>query len=88
MGGEKVYPAEVESVLHEIDNIRDAAVIGRANPVSGQVVFARVVLRDPEPIDAVLKRIRRHCRGRLEPFKVPASIELWTSLSTETGSKR
>ena len=77
VGGEKVYPAEVESVLHEIDNIRDAAVIGRANPVSGQVVFARVVLRDPEPIDAVLKRIRRHCRGRLEPFKVPASIELW-----------
>jgi long-chain acyl-CoA synthetase len=77
VGGEKVYPAEVESVLHEIDNIRDAAVIGRANPVSGQVVFARVVLRDPEPIDQVLKRIRRHCRGRLEPFKVPASIELW-----------
>jgi acyl-CoA synthetase (AMP-forming)/AMP-acid ligase II len=77
VGGEKVYPAEVESVLHEIDNIRDAAVIGRANPVSGQVVFARVVLSDPEPIDQVLKRIRRHCRGRLEPFKVPASIELW-----------
>jgi long-chain acyl-CoA synthetase len=77
VGGEKVYPAEVESVLHEIDNIRDAAVIGRANPISGQVVFARVVLRDPEPIDQVLKRIRRHCRGRLEPFKVPASIELW-----------
>jgi long-chain acyl-CoA synthetase len=77
VGGEKVYPAEVESVLHEIDNIRDVAVIGRANPVSGQVVFARVVLRDPEPIDQVLKRIRHHCRGRLEPFKVPASIELW-----------
>jgi long-chain acyl-CoA synthetase len=76
VGGEKVYPAEVESVLHEVDNIRDVAVIGRANPISGQVVFARVVLGDPEPIDQVLKRIRRHCRGRLEPFKVPASIEL------------
>jgi long-chain acyl-CoA synthetase len=76
VGGNKVYPAEVESVLHEVDNIRDAAVIGRANPVSGQVVFARVVLRNPEPIDQVLKRIRRHCRGRLEPFKVPASIEI------------
>ncbi len=77
VGGEKVYPTEIENVLHEIDNIRDAAVIGRANPVSGQVVFARVVLRAPEPIDQVLKRIRRHCRGRLEPFKVPAGIELW-----------
>jgi long-chain acyl-CoA synthetase len=77
VGGEKVYPGEVESVLHEVDNIRDVAVVGRANPISGQVVFARVVLRHPEPIDQVLKRIRRHCRARLEPFKVPASIELW-----------
>jgi long-chain acyl-CoA synthetase len=76
VGGNKVYPAEVESVLHEVDNIRDAAVIGRANPISGQVVFARVVLRDPEPIDQVLKRIRRHCRSRLEPFMVPATIEI------------
>ena len=42
VGGEKVYPAEVENVLHEVENIRDAAVIGRANPISGQVVLARV----------------------------------------------
>jgi long-chain acyl-CoA synthetase len=76
VGGEKVYPGEVEGVLHEIDNIRDVAVSGRANPVSGQIVFARIALHSPEPIEKVFKRIRRHCRGRLEPFKVPASIEL------------
>jgi long-chain acyl-CoA synthetase len=76
VGGEKVYPAEVENVLQEVENIRDAAVIGRANPVSGQVVLARVVLREPEPIDQVLRRIRRHCRGRLEPYKVPAVVEV------------
>jgi len=76
VGGEKVYPGEVESVLHEVDNIRDVAVVGRANAISGQVVFARVLLHAPEPIEQVFKRIRRHCRGRLEPFKVPASIEL------------
>jgi long-chain acyl-CoA synthetase len=77
VGGEKVYPAEVENVLQELENIRDAAVIGRANPISGQVVLARVVLREPEPIDEVLRRIRRHCRGRLEPYKVPAVVEVW-----------
>ena len=76
VGGEKVYPAEVENVLQEVENIRDAAVIGRANPISGQVVLARVVLREPEPIDQVLRRIRRHCRGRLEPYKVPALVEI------------
>jgi long-chain acyl-CoA synthetase len=77
VGGEKVYPGEVESVVQEVENIRDVAVVGRANPISGQVVFARVLLHHPEPIGQVFKRIRRHCRGRLEPFKVPASIELW-----------
>jgi acyl-CoA synthetase (AMP-forming)/AMP-acid ligase II len=76
VGGEKVYPGEVEGVLHEVENIRDVVVVGRANPISGQVVFARVVLHHPEPIEQVFKRIRCHCRGRLEPFKVPASIEL------------
>jgi acyl-CoA synthetase (AMP-forming)/AMP-acid ligase II len=76
VGGEKVYPAEVESVLDEVENVQDAAVIGRANPISGQVVLARVVLRAPEPADQVLRRIRRHCRGRLEPYKVPAIIEI------------
>jgi long-chain acyl-CoA synthetase len=76
VGGEKVYPAEVENVLQEVENIRDAAVIGRANPISGQVVLARVVLREPEPVDQVLRRIRRHCRGRLEPYKVPAIVEI------------
>ncbi|MBV8224380.1 MAG: AMP-binding protein [Verrucomicrobia bacterium] len=76
VGGEKVYPAEVESVLREVDNIGDVAVSGRVNPISGQIVFAQIVLHDPEPIEQVFKRIRRHCRERLEPFKVPASIEL------------
>jgi acyl-CoA synthetase (AMP-forming)/AMP-acid ligase II len=76
VGGEKVYPEEVESVLYEVENIRDVVVIGRANPVSGQVVSARVVLHRPEPVEQVFKRIRRYCKDRLEPFKVPASIEL------------
>jgi long-chain acyl-CoA synthetase len=76
VGGEKVYPEEIESVLYEVENIRDVAVIGRANPVSGQIVSARVLLHHPEPVEQVLKRIRRYCKDRLEPFKVPASIEL------------
>jgi acyl-CoA synthetase (AMP-forming)/AMP-acid ligase II len=76
VGGEKVYPAEVESTLLEIENIRDASVVGRRNPISGQVVVARVVLREPEAIDQVRKRIRLHCKSRLEPFKIPAIIEL------------
>lgn len=76
VGGQKVYPAEVEGELLEVENICDASVVGRESPISGQVVVAKVVLRGPESIDTVVGRIRQHCNGRLEPFKIPAVIEL------------
>ena len=37
VGGEKVYPAEVESVLLQMDNVREATVHGKRNAVTGQV---------------------------------------------------
>lgn len=76
VGGEKVYPVEVESVLLEVENVRDASVTGRANPIAGQVVVARVCRREPEDPDVLRKRIRAHCRRRLAPYKVPVVIEV------------
>ncbi len=48
VGGQKVYPSEVESALLEMDNVREATVWGEPNPVTGQVVAARVTLARPE----------------------------------------
>ncbi len=76
VGGEKVYAAEVESVLLEMDGVHDAAVAGRPNAVTGQVVTARLRLAEPEDRRALRRRIRRFCRGRLEPFKVPVHVEV------------
>ena len=42
VGGQKVYPAEVENVLLEMDNVEEATVWGRPNPVTGQIVAAAV----------------------------------------------
>lgn len=76
VGGEKVHASEVESVLLEIDNIADAVVRGRANPVTGQLVTATVTLREPEDRRALLRRVRRFCRERLSPYKIPAALEV------------
>lgn len=76
VGGNKVYPAEVESVLMELDNIEDAAVFGDPNPLLGYVVAAQVVLAEPEPIRDLTRRIRSHVAARLERFKVPARVEV------------
>lgn len=76
VGGQKVYPAEVESVLMQMPNVRDATVYGEKNPITGQIVAARVNLIEPEDLDSLKKRVRAWCRERLEPFKMPVKITL------------
>lgn len=74
VGGAKVYPAEVESVLLEMAGLVDATVYGEKHPLMGQIVAARVVLAQPEELSALRQRIRVHCAGRLEPYKIPIKV--------------
>jgi long-chain acyl-CoA synthetase len=75
VGGEKVYPSEVESVLMEIEGVRDVTVRGEPNPITGSIVAARFQLDGPAPHD--FKRVvREFCRSRLAPYKVPVKIEV------------
>jgi acyl-CoA synthetase (AMP-forming)/AMP-acid ligase II len=76
VAGEKVYPTEVENVLLELDIIADATVSGRPSHVTGMVVKATVKLTEPADRRAITKLIRQHCAKRLEPFKVPAVVEI------------
>jgi acyl-CoA synthetase (AMP-forming)/AMP-acid ligase II len=78
VGGLKVYPAEVEDTLLTLDNVRDATVWGQNNAVTGQVVAARVSLFEPEDAAAFERRVYEFCRARLEPYKVPAVIDIVT----------
>ena len=72
-GGENIYPAEVEQVVAEHPQIRDAAVVGIPNEALGEVVVAFVV---PEPGDPVSEdALRDHCRSRLAHHKVPIRFE-------------
>jgi long-chain acyl-CoA synthetase len=76
VGGLKVYPAEVESVLLDMDGVRDAVVRGEPSPITGQVLVARVTLDRPEEAAAFKRRMRAFCGGRLAPFKVPVKVEI------------
>jgi long-chain acyl-CoA synthetase len=79
VGGQKVYPAEVEDTLLSLENVRDATVWGQANPVTGQVVAARVTLETPEEQAAFGDRLYGFCRERLAPYKIPALVEIVAS---------
>jgi acyl-CoA synthetase (AMP-forming)/AMP-acid ligase II len=74
VGGRKVYPAEVEAVIAEVDNVAEVAVVGEAHPFTGEVVVARVALGKGEDARAVERRVREHCKGRLAPYMIPAKV--------------
>ena len=76
VGGEKVYPAEVESVLMQMENIKDVVVRGERNPITGNMVVARVNLSEPEDPITLKKRIRAFCKDKLARFKIPVKVEL------------
>jgi len=76
VAGEKVFPAEVENVIQQVENIKEVAVRGRSNPITGNILVAAVELFQPEDPDAVERRVREFCRRRLAPYKVPAMVEV------------
>lgn len=76
VGGEKVHPSEVESVLLEAPNVLDVTVEGRANAVMGTVVAATVRLVEAEAPRALRERLAEFCKDRLEPHKIPMSIKV------------
>ena len=78
IGGEKVYPAEVESVIQEMDEVADAVVFGTPNPITGQMVCARIRTNVEVERKSFIALLKSHCRSRLQAYKVPAKIELVT----------
>jgi long-chain acyl-CoA synthetase len=77
IGGEKVYPAEVESVVLEIEEIAEVTVYGEKNPIMGSIVAAKITLTKPnENTKAIIKRVKNHCREKLQAYKVPARIKI------------
>jgi acyl-CoA synthetase (AMP-forming)/AMP-acid ligase II len=76
VGGQKVYPAEVESLLLDLPGVRDVAVYGEANPLTGQIVAARFNLQAPEDLASFKRRLREFCRGRIASYKIPVRIEI------------
>jgi long-chain acyl-CoA synthetase len=78
VGGQKVYPAEIESVLLQLPNVRDVLVGGVRNPITGQMVAAYFNLCEPEDRESLRRRVREHCRALLPSFKIPSRVEIVT----------
>ena len=76
VGGQKVYPTEVESVLLEINGVKDAIVYGENNPLMGEIVLANIKVDEIDNDKKFISLIKKYCRGRLDKYTIPVKINL------------
>lgn len=98
VGGEKVLPQEVENVILEIPFIKDCLVYGEKNAITGQNVSVQVVLdalnlkavfdTDLPTNIAVKKELRKFCKDKLAPFKIPSKVEIVEELNLSERFKK
>jgi len=76
VGGQKVFPAEVENIIQEVDNVAEVTVFGEKNPITGSIVCAKVRLIKPEEARQAIVRIKQYCSKKMLSFKVPVKITI------------
>lgn len=76
VGGEKVFPTEIESVLQSMEGVEDAVVKGELNLITGNLVSARITLSTEESVVDFRKRMRSFCQGKLATYKIPQKVTL------------
>ena len=86
VGGEKLMPAEVESVVLGVPGVADCRVHGEAHPLTGQTVAVDVVSFTTDQ-EALRSAIRIACRERLARHKIPTRVTFVPSVSGERMKK-
>lgn len=69
MGGEKIYPREIEDLLYTHPAVREVAVVGVPHPLRGEIPQAYVALKESAATSE--KELKQFCAERLSKFKVP-----------------
>jgi len=84
----RIGPFEIESVLLEIDEVLESAVVGSPHPIKGQEVKAFVVLiPGTDGTKELSDKIFHYCRKHLAPYKVPRLLEFITELPKTISGK-
>ena len=71
-GGYNVYPREIEEVLYEHPDVREAAVVGVPHDEYGEEVAAAVALKDGA--DASAEQLRDYVKERVAAYKYPRKV--------------
>ena len=89
VGGEKVYPEEIEAVINRHPAVRMTLVWPRGNPVMGALVAADIVLEPGQDgaFAAIRDEVLQLCRAALPAHKVPVSLRHAETLAIAASGK-
>jgi len=76
VGGEKVYPSEVENIIEQMDNVSEVLVYGEQHKILGNIVCAKIKLLKMQDHRQFLKKLRVNCKKHLEKYKIPIKITI------------
>ncbi len=87
VGGNKVHPEEIESLLCDHPLVRSARVFGKPNPIMGTLVAAEVVPNEEINDERLFsEKLKNDLRGSVPAFKVPVSVTVVDQIEiTSTG---
>jgi len=71
--GYTIAPAEVEAVLYQHPGVRECAVVGKPDPLAGELPKAYVVLNEGVSVDE--EELIEFCKERLAPYKRIREVE-------------
>ncbi len=84
----RIGPFEVESALLEHDAVAEAAVVGKDDPMRGQIVKAFVVLAPGSGAsDEMAAQLQDHVKRVTAPYKYPREIEFLDDLPKTISGK-
>ncbi|WP_103939712.1 AMP-binding protein [Thermomonospora echinospora] len=84
-GGENVFPGEVEDVLNDLPQVREATVVGVPDTDFGQRLAAYVVLKPG--VELTADEVREHARHRVARFAVPRDVHFLDELPRNATGK-
>lgn len=74
VGGQKVLPSEVESIILSMKEIDDCMVYGEKNIITGETVVCDVVCKNE--IQNIKVLIRKFCKDKLDNYKIPTKVNI------------
>jgi long-chain acyl-CoA synthetase len=85
VGGEKVFPSEVEDMMLSHSKIKDLVIVGIPDDLKGEAPKAFIALQEGKT--ATEQEIRAYCKANMAPYKVPVAVEFIAEVPRSASGK-